>query len=177
MIFSLLEPVTPGPFTSDLVRDHLYRDFPGASPTSTREASVQRKELFHPLFHGHYQEYGWHLVNSQPGWLCRLFRTIHFTRFASQPTHTAWSDDREPCHRRGATRTSAAKEKRPTRFPRCRDTTKTKILAGILAELRARQAQLTAPAANQAEPTADPNFNWPRLVLPAETNFQVPTDG
>lgn len=49
MIFflNLLEPGIPGPFTSDLVRDHLHRDFPGASPTSTRKASVQRKELFH----------------------------------------------------------------------------------------------------------------------------------
>lgn len=56
-------------------------------------------------------------------------------------------------------------------------TQQTMILAGMLAELRAKQAKLTAPAANQAEPTAGPNFNWSRLVLPTETNFQVPGDG
>lgn len=74
---------------------------------------------------------------------------------------------------------------REPRQPRKRDpsdfqdvvTQQTKILAGMLAELRTRQAQLAAPAANQVEPPADPNFNWSRLVLPAETNFQVPGDG
>lgn len=56
-------------------------------------------------------------------------------------------------------------------------TQQTEILAGMLAELWARQAQPAAPAVNRAEPPADPNFNWSRLVLPAETNFQVPGDG
>lgn len=56
-------------------------------------------------------------------------------------------------------------------------TQQTEISAGMLAELRARQAQPNAPAAKQAEPPVDPNFNWSRLVLPAETNFQVPGDG
>lgn len=55
-------------------------------------------------------------------------------------------------------------------------TQQTEILAGMLAELRARQAQPVLPA-NNAEPPADPNFDWSRLVLPAETSFQVPGDG
>lgn len=37
-------------------------------------------------------------------------------------------------------------------------TQQTEILAGMLAELQARQAQSAAPAANPAEPPADPNF-------------------
>lgn len=53
-------------------------------------------------------------------------------------------------------------------------TQQTEILTGMLAELRAWQAQ---SAANPAEPPADPNFNWARLVLPPETNFQIPGDG
>lgn len=47
----------------------------------------------------------------------------------------------------------------------------------MLVELRDRQALPAAPAVNQAEPPADLNFNWARLLLPAETNFQVPGDG
>lgn len=73
---------------------------------------------------------------------------------------------------------------REPRQPRERDpdlqdvvTQQTEILAGMLAELRARQAQPAAPAVNPVEPPADPNFNWARLVLPPETNFQVPGDG
>lgn len=74
---------------------------------------------------------------------------------------------------------------REPRQPRERDppdlqdvvTQQTDILAGMLAELRARQAKPPAPVVNPAEPPADPNFNWSRLVLPPETNFQVPGDG
>lgn len=54
-------------------------------------------------------------------------------------------------------------------------TQQTEILAGMLAELRARQAA-PAPVANVAEPPADPDFDWARLVLPPETSFQVPGD-
>lgn len=53
-------------------------------------------------------------------------------------------------------------------------TQQTEILAGML---RARQAQPAAPAVNPAEPPVDPNFNLARLVLPPETNHQVPGDG
>lgn len=56
-------------------------------------------------------------------------------------------------------------------------TQQTEMLAKMLAELWARHAQLAAPAANLADPPADPNFNWAKLVQPAETNFQVPGDG
>lgn len=56
-------------------------------------------------------------------------------------------------------------------------TQQTEILQGMLAELRARQAVPAAVAVNPAEPPADPNFNWERLVLPPETNFQVSGDG
>lgn len=74
---------------------------------------------------------------------------------------------------------------RAPREPRERDppnlqdvvTQQTEILAGIFTELRVRQAQPAAPVINQAEPPADPNFDWSRLVLPAETNFQFPGDG
>lgn len=55
-------------------------------------------------------------------------------------------------------------------------TQQTEILQGMLAELRARQAVPAAVEVNPAEPPADPNFNWERLVLPPETNFQVPGD-
>lgn len=73
---------------------------------------------------------------------------------------------------------------REPRQPRQRDppdlqdvvTQQTEILAGMLAELWARQAQPAVPAVNQVDPL-DPNFNWARLVLAAETNFQVPGDG
>lgn len=74
---------------------------------------------------------------------------------------------------------------REPRQPRERDpldlldvvTQQTEILACMLAKLRARQALPAAPAANQAETPAGPNFNRSRLVLPPETNFEVPCDG
>lgn len=55
-------------------------------------------------------------------------------------------------------------------------TQQTEILAGMLAELRARQGQ---PAQQQpgVELATDPNFDWSRLILPPETSFQVPGDG
>lgn len=56
-------------------------------------------------------------------------------------------------------------------------TQQTEILAGMMAELRARQAQPAAQAGNAAEPPEDPAFDWSRLVLPPETNFQVPGTG
>lgn len=54
-------------------------------------------------------------------------------------------------------------------------TQQTEILAWMMAELRARQP-LTQPA-NPAEPPEDPSFDWTRLALPSETNFQVPGTG
>lgn len=51
----------------------------------------------------------------------------------------------------------------------------TEVLAGMLAELRARQGP--AAVVNAAEPPEDPDFDWSRLVLPPETSFQVPGNG
>lgn len=54
-------------------------------------------------------------------------------------------------------------------------TQQTEVLAGMLAELRARQGPV--PVANAAEPPEDPDFDWSRLVMPPETSFQVPGNG
>lgn len=175
MIFSLLELVTPGPFTLDLMRDHLHRDFPGASPTSTRKASVQRKELFHQSMVITRNMAGTSSTPSQDDSAGSSGPSI-----SQAPLHNQHTP---PDQMIGSLVIDEAP--REPRQPRKRDPPdfqhvvrqQTKILAGMLAELRARQAQLTAPAANQAEPTADPNFNWSRLVLPTKTNFQVPGDG
>lgn len=48
-------------------------------------------------------------------------------------------------------------------------TNKTSIFARVVDQQRLR--------GNPAEPPADPTFNWERLFLPPETNFQVPGDG
>lgn len=151
MIFflNLLEPGTLGPFTSDLVRAHLHRDFPGASPTSTRKASVQRKELFH--------------------------QSMVITKNMDGTTSTPSQDDsagssgpsisQAPLHNQHIPPDQMIgnlvidEAPREPRQPRKRDppdfqdvvTQQTKILAGMLAKLRARQAQLAAPAANQAD--------------------------
>lgn len=50
-------------------------------------------------------------------------------------------------------------------------TQQTEILARMMAELRARQP--AAQPANRAETPEDPAFDWTRLALPSETNFQV----
>lgn len=44
---TVAEPGTPGPFTADLARDQRQRDFPGASPASTKKSAALRKQLFH----------------------------------------------------------------------------------------------------------------------------------
>lgn len=177
MIFSLnlLEPVTPGPFTSDLMRDHLHRDFPGASPESTRKASVQQKELFHQSMVITRNMAGTSSTPSQDDSAGSSGPSI-----SQAPLH---NQHKPPDQMVGSLVIDEAP--REPRQPKKRNpsdfqdvvTQQTKILTGMLAELWARQAQLTAPAVNQAEPSADPNFNWSRLVLPAETNFQVPGDG
>lgn len=173
LFLNSLEPGTPGPFTLDLVRDHLHRDFTGASLASTRNASsVQRKELFH----GHYQEYGWHLDNSQPGRLCRLNRTIN----CQAPLHNQYTPPDQMIGNLVINEVPREPQQPKERdSPDFQDvvTQWTEISAGTLAELRARQSQPAAPAANQEEPPVDPNFNWLGLVLPAQTNFQVPGDG
>lgn len=54
-------------------------------------------------------------------------------------------------------------------------TQQTEILAGTMADLRARQP--AAQSANPAEPPEDPAFDWTRLALPSESNFQIPGTG
>lgn len=166
----LAEPGTPGPFTSDLAREQLNKDFPGASPATTRKSVVLKKQLFHSSMV---------LTRNMAETLSTLDQdTLSDSSGPQAPIHQTPPDqllgnlviDEAP---------------REPRQPRERDppdlldvvTQQTEILAGMLAELRARQALPTAPAVNQAEPPADPNFNWSRLVLPPETNFQVPGEG
>lgn len=55
-------------------------------------------------------------------------------------------------------------------------TQQTEVLAGMLAELRARQAPAAADI-NATEPSEDPDFDWTRLVQPPEWSFQVPGNG
>lgn len=54
-------------------------------------------------------------------------------------------------------------------------TQQTEILAEMIAELRARQPAVQP--VNPAEPSGDPAFDWTRLALPSETDFQVPGTG
>lgn len=54
-------------------------------------------------------------------------------------------------------------------------TQQTEVLAGMLAELRARQGPV--PVVDAAEPPEDPDFDWSRFVMPPETSFQVPGNG
>lgn len=156
------EPGTPGPFTSDLVRDQLHKDFPGASPTSTPKSAVLRKQLFHSS-----------MV------LTRNMAGISST--LDQDTSSDSPGPQPPVHQTPPDQPMGNlildEAPREPRQPRKRDppdlqdvvTQQTEILAGMLTELRARQALPAAPVPNQAEPPADPNFNWARLVLPPET--------
>lgn len=45
----LTQPGTPGPFTADLVRDQLHKDFPRAYPASVRKSAALRKQLFNSI--------------------------------------------------------------------------------------------------------------------------------
>lgn len=54
-------------------------------------------------------------------------------------------------------------------------TQQTEILAGMITELTARRP--AAQPANPAEPPQDPAFDWIRLALPSDTDFQVPGTG
>lgn len=160
------EPGTPGPFTTDLAKDQLHRDFPGASPASTKKSAALRKQLFHNS-----------MVLTRAG------------TSANMDSSSSSSGPAPPDHRTPPEQiinnVTIDEAPRAPRQPQERDppdlqdvvTQQTDILAGMLAELRARQAQPAAPAVNIAEPPADPHFDWSRLVLLAETNFQVPGDG
>lgn len=150
-------PGTPGPFTADLARDELRNNFPGASPTSTKKTDTFRKQLF-----------GNHMVR---------------TRNAAMDGSSSSSSDRPlPVHVTPPEglieELPRAQRQQPARDPPdIQDvlTQQTEVLAGMLAELRARQGPV--PVAATAEPPEDPDFDWTRLVLPPETSFQVPGNG
>lgn len=159
------EPGTPGPFTADLARDQRQENFPGASPTSTKKTAALRKQLF-----------------NTPMVVTRSTATMDSSSESSGPS--ARPEHGTPPAPQHLNDIIIDELPRAPREPRERDppdlqdvvTQQTEILAGMLAELRARQNQ-PIQAAPAMEPVADPNFDWSRLVLPPETSFQVPGDG
>lgn len=160
-------PSTKRTFTSDLIRDQHHKDFPGALPTSTKKWAALRKELFHS-----------YMVLTR----ARTSTTLDSSSTdssgpAASPVHRTHPDQiMDDIVINEAPR--APRQPRESDPPDLHDvvTQETQIHAGMLAELRARQAQPLQPA-NAAEPPADPNFDWSRQVLPAETSLQVPGDG
>lgn len=151
-------PGTPRPFAADLARDQLQRDFPGASPESTKKTAALRKQLF-----------GSHMVK---------------TRQTTMDNSSSSSSDRPlPIHATPPLDDAIEELPRAARAPAARDppdiqdvlTHQTEVLAGMLAELRARQGPV--PVVNAAEPPEDPDFDWSRLVMLPETSFQVPGTG
>lgn len=151
-------PGTPGPFAADLARDQLQSNFPGASPESTKKTAALRKQLF-----------GSHMVK---------------TRQATMDGSSSSSSDRPlPIHVTPPVDDLIEQLPRAPRAQPARDppdvqdvlTQQTEVLAGMLAELRARQGPV--PVVNAAEPPEDPDFDWSRLVMPPETYFQVPGNG
>lgn len=172
------EPGTPGPFTADVARDQLQLDFPGASPRSTKKVSALKKQLFQPM-----QTRGMAKNNSSDS-------SQDTAAGSSAPAAPLFIDSTDqlqqtPPDQRIGDLGILNEAPRLPRQPRERDppdlqdviTQQTEILAGMMAELRARQAQPAAQGANAAEPPEDPAFDWGRLVLPPETNFQVPGTG
>lgn len=152
-------PGTPGPFAADLARDRLQENFPGASPASTRKTASFRKQLF-----------GNHMVKTRTG-------------AAMDGSSSSSSEHPLPVHITPPLGNLIDEYPRAARRQPERDpldiqdvlTQQTEVLAGMLAELRARQGP--DPVANTAEPTEDPDFDWSRLVMPPETSFQVPGNG
>lgn len=168
------EPGTPGPFTADIARDQRQRDFPGASPTSTKKSDALRKQLFQQS----------HMVRTRAGTSATMNSSGSSTNTPA-PTHrTPPSQDRQelpqfPDHVIDVDELPRGVPQRREREPAdIHDlvTQQTEVLAGMLAELRARQGHPAQPIPG-AEAAADPNFDWSRLILPSETSFQVPRDG
>lgn len=171
------EPGTPGPFTADIARDQRQRDFPGASPT--KKSDALRKQLFHHS----------HMVRTRAGTSATMNSSGSSTNTPA-PTHrTPPSQDRQdgsieelprfPDHVIDVDELPRGVPQRREREPAdIHDlvTQQTEVLAGMLAELRARQGHPAQPLPG-AEAAADPNFDWSRLILPSETSFQVPGDG
>lgn len=157
-------PGTPGPFTADLARDRLQQDFPGASPTSTKKTASLRKQLF-----------GAHMVRTRTG-APNMDSYTDSSEHLPLPVHVTPPSENflvDECPR--APRQQQPQQERDP--PDLQDvlTQHTEVLAGMLAELRARQGP--AAVVNAAEPPEDPDFDWSRLVLPPETSFQVPGNG
>lgn len=155
--------------TSDLARDQLHKDFPGASPVSTKKYAALRKQLFHTS-----------MVITRAG---TSATTIMDSSSTDSSGPAALPDHRTPPDQI-LNNLVIDEAPRATREPREREppdlqdvvTQQTEILAGMITELRVRQAAPVLPA-NNAEAPADSNFDWSRLVLPVETFFQVSGDG
>lgn len=162
------EPGTPGPFTADIARDRLQEHFPGASPASVKKSATLRKQLFNKS----------PMVNTRTG----ASTSTMDHNSSSDSSGVGAVNQRTPpdqiLHNIIDEAPRAPREPSDRNPPDIQDvvTQQTEILEEMLAQLRARQA---APVVQQqaAEPAPDPNFDWIRLALPAETSFQVPGDG
>lgn len=173
------EPGTPGPFTADAARDQLQRDFPGASPTSTMKSDALRKQLFRNSLMVRTRA-GTSASMTSPGSSTNVPAPLHRT----PPSQERPDDSVEELPRFQDPVIDL--DELPRGVPNRRErepadihdlvTQQTELLAGMLAELRARQGQ-PAPPGPAAEAQPDPNFDWSRLILPPETSFQVPGDG
>lgn len=156
-------PGTPGPFTADLARDQRQRDFPGASPTSTKKTEALRKQLFQPSL----------MVRTRAGTTMNSSGSSTNTPAPLQVTppsqeHDTSIEDLPPF------RPNVVIEEIPRGVPNRRErepadihdlvTQQTEVLAGMLAELRARQGQ-AIPQVAGAEAAADPNFDWSRTAV------------
>lgn len=155
---TLTEPGTPGPFTAGLVREQQHRDFPGASPASTRKSAALRQQLF-----------------NDPMVVIRNMAGSSVTRddTSSDSSGLPLQEHQTPPDR--LVGNLIIDEKKPIERdpPDLHDvvTQHMEILQGMFAELRARQAASVVQAANHADLPPDPNFDW------ARSNFQVPGEG
>lgn len=169
------EPGTPGPFTSDLARDQRQREFPGASPNSTKKSAALRKQLFHTS-HMVVTRAGTSATMTSSGSTSSLPPAIQHCTPPGQDNDLSVEElPRFPDLDQAPRAQPQRRERDP---PDVQDvlTQQTEVLAGMLAELRARQGQ-PYQQPHGAEAVADPNFDWTRLILPSETSFQVPNEG
>lgn len=147
---TFVEPGTPGPFTSDLARDQRQKDFSGASSASTKKSAALRKQLFHSS-----------MVLTRAGTSATLdSSSTDSSGRTAQPVHRTPTDVHIMDDLIDDELPRALREPRERDPPDLQDvvTQQTGILAGMLAELRARQVQ-PVEQANAVEPPADPNFD------------------
>lgn len=129
---SFAEPGTPGPFTTNLARDQLNRVFPGAYPASTKKSAVLHKQLFH---------------NSMV--LTRAWTSANMDSSSTVSSRPAAPPDHRTPPDQILNNLIIDEAPRAPRETWERDpldlqdvvTQQTEILAGMLVELRARQAQ------------------------------------